>query len=145
MGVTQLIYTSTAVQDMSAADLEALMTTAKAKNAELDITGMLVYFSQTREFIQLLEGTRSSVLDLYRNVIAKDGKHRNCDVYYEDYAEERLCPDWGMSFKIENEGSVQDRLKVSNFIDGGSLGSDEMAMPLLVMVGYRDMSARRSG
>jgi Sensors of blue-light using FAD len=142
MGVTQLIYTSTAVRDMSTADLEALMTTAIARNAELGITGILVYFSQTLQFIQLLEGARSSVLELYHDHIVKDGRHRDCDVYYEDCAEDRLCPDWSMSYQIEKEGAAEDRLKVSDFIDGGSLGNDEMAMPLLVMTGYRDMCSR---
>lgn len=145
MGLTQLIYTSTAVCDMKLADLEAIMTVAQERNAEFDITGLLVYFNRTREFIQLLEGEEKSILELYNRCIRNDIRHRDVETYYVEYADERVCRDWSMSFRIDENSSLQDRLQVSEFVNGASPGTGKMEMPLLVMAGYRDMMVRGGG
>ena len=138
MEVTQLIYTSVAIRDMELADIEAIMTRSLAWNTRMEITGLLVYFRQSAEFIQLLEGGREAVLDLYENSIKKDPRHRNVRTFYTGTSELRICPDWSMSFRLENDCALRDRLNVSDFVDGGPLGGDEKAISRRLMIAYRD-------
>lgn len=145
MGLTQLIYTSLAVRDMNVDDIDSIMSTSLKRNAVLEITGLLVYFSESREFIQLLEGGEQEVLGLYHKRIKLDPRHRNVGIFFIEYGEERLCPDWSMSFRLEDDGPLRDRMDVSDFIDGGPLGGDARAMSRQLMIAYRDKIDRSAG
>lgn len=138
MEITQLIYTSVATRVMELPDIEAIMARSLDWNASVGITGLLVYFRESTEFIQLLEGPRDAVSDLYENGIRGDLRHRNVTKFYSGEADERLCPDWSMSFRLDNDCLLRDRLSVSNFIDGGPLGGDEKAISRRLMIAYRD-------
>lgn len=138
MNVTQLIYTSVATRTMDLADIEAIMQRSLDWNGRFGITGLLVYFSQSREFIQLLEGSQEAVLDLYENSIKNDPRHRNVRTFFIDTGNARICPDWSMSFRLENDCALRDRLTVSDFVDGGPLRGDEKAMSHRLMIAYRD-------
>lgn len=138
MALTQLIYTSVAVRDMSKADLEDILSAALKRNAELDVTGLLAYFRETREFIQLLEGEEAAVLDLYHNAIARDARHRSVEIFFIEQEPKRIFPDWRMSFRLEPGGTLQERMGYSDFVDGGALEGGEKTLSRRLMLAYRD-------
>ncbi|AXS41721.1 BLUF domain-containing protein [Breoghania sp. L-A4] len=138
IGLIHLIYTSTAVRDMQVDDIESIMRASLERNARLDITGLLVYFGGTREFIQLLEGEEAAVLGLYHDFIRRDERHSQVRIYFVERAAQRLCPDWRMSFRLAGDGALRDRLPVSDFVDGGPLDGDHRALSRAVMIGFRD-------
>ncbi len=138
IGLIQLIYTSIAVRDMQAADIESILQTSLERNARMDITGLLAYFRETRDFIQLLEGSEESVLELYHDFIRRDPRHEQVRIYFVERAVQRLCPDWQMSFRLNDDGALRDRLPVSDFVDGGPLDGDNRKLSRAVMVGFRD-------
>lgn len=140
--LVQLIYTSVAMRPMQPADLEAILSTSLEFNSRHGITGLLVYFSTAGEFIQLLEGAREAVLSLYNDRIKQDPRHRNVQTFYLDRAESRICPDWSMSFRVEEDGALRKRLPVSDFVDGGALTGEETAMAHRLMIAYRDQMVR---
>lgn len=89
-----LIYTSRATTLLNASELEALAADAGALNAELGITGVLLFGGG--RFFQLLEGEADAVKDLYYNKIAHDPRHTDCQVLIRTPCVTRLFPDWTM-------------------------------------------------
>jgi hypothetical protein len=59
--VYYLVYVSAAVTWFSEAELRALLTGARFRNENADITGMLLY--KDGNFMQALEGSEAAVLD----------------------------------------------------------------------------------
>ena len=61
-----VIYVSQARKPMDAAELESLLSFSREKNAEKDITGMLIYRHATEagsgHFIQMVEGDKGDGL-----------------------------------------------------------------------------------
>lgn len=90
-----LIYTSLAKAPWGAESLQDLLERSRAKNARLNVTGMLLY--QKGTFLQILEGPRAAVLELY-NTIKRDPRHS--DVFTIDRGEVRArsFPEWSMGF-----------------------------------------------
>lgn len=68
-----LVYVSSAVRPFSRSDLEDLPATSRDNNAELGITGMLLY--RDDNFMQILEGEEGPVRALY-DKIGNDPRHR---------------------------------------------------------------------
>ncbi|WP_295539175.1 BLUF domain-containing protein [uncultured Thiohalocapsa sp.] len=94
--IFQLCYLSTASRDMQREDLVDLLTTSRHKNTALGITGLLLYSGD--QFIQLLEGEESVVRALYAQ-IARDERHHDVALAFEEHVAERQCPDWSMGFQ----------------------------------------------
>lgn len=93
----QIVYYSNAVRDFSEGDLVDLLNVANKFNNDNGITGCLVYANG--KFIQLLEGERQRVLDLFEK-IKRDPRHTNVTVTVEMTVNQKLFPDWGMAFKF---------------------------------------------
>lgn len=91
-----LVYLSTATQHFSDSDLDALLDTARVKNKELNISGMLLFVNDI--FIQVLEGEDEKVDALFRK-IGMDPRHKSVLKLYDEKIEERLFDDWSMAFK----------------------------------------------
>lgn len=142
MDLVQFVYTSTAVREMTGEDLDAIRRVSLARNAGLNVTGLLVYYAQTQEFIQLLEGARSVVLNLYNGSIVKDSRHRAISTLFMEHAEERICPDWRMSFCINEFPELSGREGLSDFVDGGPLDGPDSQLCHRLMIAYRDEIAR---
>jgi Sensors of blue-light using FAD len=70
--ITRLYYTSHAREDMDLAECRRLVAQAQARNAQYDITGVLLYDS--RYFLQVIEGELEPVTTLYQH-IARDPRH----------------------------------------------------------------------
>ncbi|WP_422449752.1 MULTISPECIES: BLUF domain-containing protein [unclassified Endozoicomonas] len=101
-----LIYVSSASQLMNNDSLLALLNESRDNNLSLDITGMLLY--KGGNFLQMLEGTKQHVLQVYQG-ICKDSRHHNIIKIISAPAACRSFQDWSMGFcNMEKETSLQD-------------------------------------
>jgi hypothetical protein len=92
----QIIYTSAASQEFSAAALKKLLVGARLRNKEAGVSGMLVYHDGT--FLQALEGEKRAVTDVFLR-IEKDPRHRNIAVLHRGPGPEaRVFGDWSMGY-----------------------------------------------
>jgi hypothetical protein len=92
-----LTYVSKAQKNISVAEIQKILDTARTKNSENDITGLLLGRAGT--FFQLLEGDKDKVLATFKN-IAKDPRHENIKVIFEiEIANaSKIFPSWKMGF-----------------------------------------------
>jgi hypothetical protein len=91
-----LIYTSHAIVPYNQDDLIELLRQSRAYNRQHHITGMLLYLNG--KFIQVLEGNKESVLELYDS-ICHDPKHQRVMKIMEGTSPSRIFKDWSMGFK----------------------------------------------
>jgi hypothetical protein len=93
----ELIYNSVATNEkIGEADLQRILAGARKKNSELGITGVLLY--HRGEFVQLLEGSRESVLHVYNDIIFLDHRHTALVIGWEGAIERRRFSDWTMGY-----------------------------------------------
>ena len=98
-----IIYVSKVAPGFGEKDLDPLVTVSARKNAEKDVTGMLVYNGQN--FMQLLEGKQRRVEQILDR-IAKDERHQDLVVIRKEMDQPRECPDWSMrSFTVPLAGT----------------------------------------
>lgn len=91
-----LIYTSRAVRPFDEAELEALAGASQRRNADLGVTGVLLYSGD--RFLQMLEGDARVVDDLYYERIMHDPRHTDCTVLLRQHTNTRLFPAWTMGW-----------------------------------------------
>jgi len=116
----QLAYLSTAVCLMTDAELLDLLKAARRRNAEHDITGVLLYSDGT--FIQVLEGEDDS-LDRIFNSILKDPRHKNVIKLIDSELEKKHFPNWNMGFAAIDKDKAQE---VTGFLSStGEILDDE--------------------
>lgn len=94
--IFQLVYQSTAARHFTAVELLELLALSRAKNARLQITGMLLYHEG--RFLQLLEGGETEARQLYAT-IAQDQRHKWVALVMTGPSAERDFPDWTMGFR----------------------------------------------
>lgn len=90
-----LVYLSSAVTWFSSKELNDLLSTCRKRNAEADITGMLLY--KDGNFMQVLEGEESAVRKVLARIRA-DLRHRGLVVIDSGHTAEREFAQWGMGF-----------------------------------------------
>lgn len=112
MPLHELTYASLATRDMSQAELVDLLDASREANLRRGITGLLLYRQQ--EFMQLLEGDRSAIFQLYETICA-DPRNRNNYLMWEGAIEQRSFPDWSMAFLAPNELELQSWPGYSDF------------------------------
>ena len=91
-----LVYVSYATQPLQEDALIHLLRKARANNARMSISGMLLYASN--KFIQVLEGEEATVRNLL-GTIEQDPRHRKVSVVLEGHSRKRLFNGWSMGFK----------------------------------------------
>lgn len=92
MAMQQLIYASRPFgYDTSV--LAGILSVARVKNAQHDITGALICRSDI--YLQLLEGPVGKVETLFEK-IAEDDRHVDVQVLVRCAVEDRLFPEWAM-------------------------------------------------
>lgn len=94
--VYQLIYASKAVDNLGENDLIAILTTARQFNQLSYITGILIYHHGF--FLQLIEGDKADIINLFYSHITNDKRHLNITVFHEGFALKREFPNWQMGF-----------------------------------------------
>jgi hypothetical protein len=89
-----LVYCSRATAGVDDAAVARIVASARRRNPELGITGMLVFGSGV--FFQWLEGPRDSIRRLMA-LLRADPRHENIvELTETEEARERIFPDWDM-------------------------------------------------
>jgi hypothetical protein len=90
-----LIYQSQALTPFGPAELEALLHRGRTHNRAHNLTGLLLHTADGR-FLQVLEGPKTAVRDLFYHVILSDTRHFHCQVVSEGLCFQRSFGDWTM-------------------------------------------------
>jgi len=109
-----LVYVSTAKKLMKDDELLDVLQTARVKNADYGVTGMLLYSEGT--FIQALEGEKEDLYKIY-NAIQLDLRHRNIILMITGTVEERIFPKWSMAFASVNADVLKH---IENYLNPAS-------------------------
>lgn len=92
----RLVYKSFESVPFSQAELKLLLVNSRLRNAEVGVTGMLIYDHGT--FLQMLEGDMAAVFRTFGR-IERDSRHRDISVLLrESNAAERAFGDWSMGY-----------------------------------------------
>ncbi|GAB2856175.1 BLUF domain-containing protein [Nocardioides pacificus] len=91
-----LTYLSSATELMGEADLEAMLTSIRPRNAARGLSGMLLYSGGN--IIQTLEGPEPEVRETFDR-IGQDPRHRGLILMLEEPIVERAFPDWSMGYR----------------------------------------------
>lgn len=100
----ELLYTSTSARDMDEYALLDLLIESRDNNVRLGVTGLLVY--QQQSFIQLLEGEKEQVLDVYSSICA-DSRHTGVTTVFEEGIEFRCFADWSMAYLLREDDPLE--------------------------------------
>lgn len=112
----ELVYTSCATREMNKKDLTELLEVSRDKNARLNITGLLVYHN--REFIQLLEGAKKDIFDLY-DTICEDERNTQNQLLWDGEIKQRSFTDWAMAFVDTRDIDTSELEAYSPFLKEG--------------------------
>lgn len=106
-----LMYISTASGKFNEQDLEQILSISRKNNAQLDISGMLVYGGGN--FIQILEGDKDAIFALY-NKIKINPDHHGFITLLDHPIENRIFADWSMAYKSL---TLPEHTEVKNYIN----------------------------
>ncbi|WP_421696059.1 BLUF domain-containing protein [Aestuariivirga sp.] len=91
--IVRCVYASRAATSLTSAMIEDILESSRSHNPANGITGILCYSGDV--FIQVLEGGRDEVCDLY-NAIVRDDRHTNVRILiFEEIRERKFC-NWTM-------------------------------------------------
>ena len=132
-----LIYRSEAVENTVDKDLHFLLMQSRDRNKSLAVTGMLLFFEN--RFLQLLEGSEENVKQVYKSICA-DARHKNLLVLKEGPANQRLFPDWSMSFRTVSLQEIEDEPAYKNIYIPGTPGAADLVSLFNKLRGKQDAS-----
>ena len=141
--VYQLGYASAAVEPFTGEKLVELLSAARRNNAALGVTGMLLYHEGS--FLQILEGEREVVEDLYDR-IAADPRHVEPLLLFRHEEHPRSFGDWTMGFHELLSGGVEPPPGLNRFLQTGvsGLAVEDGERIYEVLLGFRDGRWRRA-
>ena len=114
----ELVYNSIAdPQDIDEADLMGILAASRQHNQLRGITGFLLY--HRGEFVQLLEGERDTVRQIYFDYIVRDPRHTNVNLCWDCEIEQRSFRDWSMAFYRPEPTMYGKDARLDGYIDGG--------------------------
>ena len=128
-----MLYMSSAVKSMNYDELSALLQQSRDNNHKRGITGMLLY--QNGTFMQMLEGEKQIVLDLY-DKISNDDRHTGIHTVLSGEIKERNFQDWSMGFfNMDKAGEfpkyseyIEENLTLRSFEAGSQDAYDFMVL-----------------
>ena len=95
--LVRLLYASRAAAPLTASVVESILAQSRQHNPRLGITGILCYSNDL--FLQVLEGGRDEVCELY-NTIVRDDRHTNVRILTYEEISERRFGNWTMGTSI---------------------------------------------
>ncbi|MGD0811417.1 MAG: BLUF domain-containing protein [Acidimicrobiales bacterium] len=108
----QVVYVSAASPEFAPAELENILQVARRRNADLEITGMLLFADKS--FLQVLEGERERLDQLFTQ-IQRDERHRRTLLLIREPIERRSFADWTMGAATASLGDLQDAVGTNDF------------------------------
>ncbi|WOD39771.1 diguanylate phosphodiesterase [Nodosilinea sp. E11] len=112
-----IIYSSAATRPFQDDELVELLANSRAKNAQLGITGMLLY--DNGSFFQVLEGAPEAVDQLYQT-IAQDERHTKAVVIIREPIPKRSFGEWTMGFSTISSQELDQIIGLNDFFATGS-------------------------
>jgi len=101
----RIIYLSWASTPLTDSQLEELLQTARRRNAQLNVSGILLYGNE--RFMQVLEGEETTVRALYEH-IKGDARHYEVTAYADRLVPQRAFPEWAMAFQATTPQQFED-------------------------------------
>lgn len=98
-----VLYTSTLAPTAPASAVPAILATARARNQQLGLTGLLVFDGQN--FCQYLEGAPHAVLQRMER-IADDERHTAIDIARRGETDARLFDSFSMGYTEPESGAL---------------------------------------
>jgi hypothetical protein len=120
----RLIYMSKATEAQTPALGEAILRTAHARNAQHGITGVLCQGQGV--FLQVLEGERATVTQLYARIHA-DPRHKDLELIHCESITERRYGAWSMADVALSDVDPQTRIAWPEFNPYSASGQSVMA------------------
>ncbi len=108
--LVRLLYASRIVEGADQSLLDSIMAKSRAHNPRAGVTGILCYSNNL--FLQVLEGSRREVSQLY-NRIANDERHKDVEILYYEEVTERIFSNWTMGQVNLNKVNPSTLLKYS--------------------------------
>lgn len=93
--LVRLMYASRAAAAVGAEELHAILRQSQAHNHVHGITGVLCFCFNQRIFLQVLEGGRSAVNQLYNRIVC-DARHSGVELLAYEEIGERGFAGWAM-------------------------------------------------
>lgn len=109
-----LVYISSATKLFSDDELRALLEQSREKNAQLEITGLLLY--KDGNFMQALEGPDRAVVDLF-GTIERDPRHHGVLELIRQRIGAREFPSWSMGFRNLRDVTLREMPGYSPFMN----------------------------
>ena len=121
-----LTYASTATWHLSKSDLNELLAQCRKNNANLGITGLMLY--KDGNFMQVLEGEESMVRSIYAK-ISSDPRHKGEILLQQGALEERQFPGWSMGYRNLDSQEARSIPGYSEFLNTPLTGQEFSANP----------------
>jgi len=95
--LVEFLYNSASVSSqLNNMDLDHILASARRRNVAEEITGMLLYYRG--EFVQILEGEKKSVENIYDKFIGPDLRHTALNKVHQNTISHRSFSEWSMGF-----------------------------------------------
>lgn len=107
MHIHSITYTSVASYPLSKADIEHLLSSARRRNLEEHITGVLLYAEG--RFMQYLEGPQAG-LEVVMTHIKASPLHHHLDIHGMQAIESREYEAWSMAYVTPEEPGLSPSL-----------------------------------
>jgi hypothetical protein len=91
--LVRMLYVSRSLKPITAADVDLLLGQCRKNNPNTGITGVLCFSDQY--YLQVLEGGRKPVNELYTSII-RDNRHSDVTTLHYEEVTERLYGSWTM-------------------------------------------------
>ncbi len=108
----QVVYCSTATDEMTRDKIERLLRASQKRNEKLGITGMLLCAG--RSFLQVIEGEKKNV-DKLVSSIERDERHQNITVIIREPIAKRAFGDWTMGYADLKMADVETIIGINDF------------------------------
>ena len=95
--------------EFGAPELAALLQRGRAYNQQHNITGVLLHASD-RRFLQVLEGPKTAVRNLYYHVILSDTQHFQCRVLGDGPCPKRSFAGWTIGCRMAHPADLRTLL-----------------------------------
>jgi hypothetical protein len=119
--VYYLIYVSSTVAPLSPSQLVDLLADSRARNAQLGISGMLLY--KDGNVMQVLEGQEQNVRALFAR-ISRDRRHTGLLVLLDGTTETRQFASCSMAYRDLNDANVLPTAGYSEFLNMPLTGAE---------------------
>lgn len=130
------IYASAAAPGLSISELTTLLHAARQRNAQLGITGMLLYAEGS--FFQVLEGP-AVVVDALFAQIQSDARHEQVTLIIREPITRRTFADWTMGFDTASREELDDLSGVNDFLGSArSFIEIDAGRAHKLLAGFRD-------